>query len=187
MKPKIGEGEGWEAITGAPGFEAGDEVTLIAPIGEDTASACVRLGLDPKTTVAVDLTAADIKHLTVMSAVGGGDAAAKVGDWLRGLGFTVEVIQDSPGFVLQRILGMIANLGCELAQIGVSTPKDIDLAMKLAQNYPKGPIEIADWLGTAKVFAIMSQLQEITGSDRYRPSLWLRRRAQLGLSAYEAE
>ncbi|AIT81463.1 3-hydroxyacyl-CoA dehydrogenase [Novosphingobium pentaromativorans] len=185
VKPTIGEGEGWEAITGLPGFAAGDEVTLIAPIGEDTATACVRLGLDPKTTVAVDLTAAEIRHLTVMSAVGGGDAAAKVADWLRGLGFTVEVIQDSPGFVLQRILGMIANLGCELAQIGVSTPQDIDLAMKLAQNYPKGPIEIADWLGTAKVFTIMSRLQEITGSDRYRPSLWLRRRAQLRLSAYE--
>jgi len=30
----------------------------------------------------------------------------------------------------------------------------------------------------------MQQLQAITGSDRYRPSLWLRRRAMLGLSPY---
>jgi len=29
----------------------------------------------------------------------------------------------------------------------------------------------------------MSRLFEITGSDRYRPSLWLRRRALLGLPA----
>ncbi|MFC3172669.1 3-hydroxyacyl-CoA dehydrogenase [Novosphingobium bradum] len=189
VKPKLGAsdgwGEGWDEITTRPGFVAGDEVTLIAPIGEDCATACARLGLDPKTTVAVDLTAAAAGHLTVMSAIGGGAVAARVGDWLRGLGFRVEVIQDSPGFVLQRILGMIANLGCELAQIGVASPEDIDLAMKLAQNYPKGPVEFADWLGPQKAHAIMVQLQAITGSDRYRPSLWLRRRAQLGLSAYE--
>jgi 3-hydroxybutyryl-CoA dehydrogenase len=80
---------------------------------------------------------------------------------------------------------MIANLGCELAQIGVATPADIDLAMKLAQNYPRGPLEWADWLGVAKVHEIMRQLQAITGSDRYRPSLWLRRRALLGVSARE--
>ena len=31
------------------------------------------------------------------------------------------------------------------------------------------------------------QLQSITGDDRYRPSQWLRRRAQLGLSATTLE
>lgn len=186
VRPRIADPDArWDALTGAEGFAAGDDVTLIAPIGEDCATACVRLGLDPKSTVAVDLTAAEFRHLTVMSAIGGGEAAARVADWLRGLGFTVEVVQDSPGFVLQRILGMIANLGCELAQIGVATPHDVDLAMKLAQNYPKGPLEWANWLGVARTLEIMSQLQAITGSDRYRPSLWLRRRAQLGLSAHQ--
>src|SRR5690606_24685344 len=126
-------------------------------------------------------------HLTVMAAPGGGALAAQVADWLRSKGFKVEVIKDSPGFVLQRALGMIANLGCELAQIGIGSPADIDLAMKLAQNYPKGPMEIAEFIGLQKLHTIMLQLQAITGSDRYRPALWLRRRAQLGLSVYEAD
>jgi 3-hydroxybutyryl-CoA dehydrogenase len=120
-----------------------------------------------------------------MAAVGGAAAANNVAGWLRGQGFVVEVIRDSPGFVLQRILAMIANLGCELAQIGVGSPTDIDLGMKLGQNYPKGPIEWAEWLGLSCTFEIMQQMQAITGSDRYRPSLWLRRRAMLGLSAYD--
>ncbi len=184
LHPKILEqGPEWHAIIEATALQPGDDVTLIAPLGEDCATAVHRLGLDPKKTVAIDLTAIDRKHLTVMSALGGGQAATDTAEWLRGAGFTVEVIQDSPGFVLQRMLAMIANLGCELAQIGVATPKDIDLAMKLAQNYPKGPIEFADWLTPAKVFDILQQLQATTGSDRYRPSLWLRRRALLGLPA----
>ena len=108
-------------------------------------------------------------------------------DWLRGLEFAAEVINDSPGFVLQRVLAMIANLGCELAQIGVGAPDDIDTAMKLAQNYPLGPLEWAEKLGLDNCHEIMRQLQTITGSDRYRPSLWLRRRAMLGLPAHTAD
>jgi 3-hydroxybutyryl-CoA dehydrogenase len=165
----------------------GEGPTLIAPIGEDAASACKRMGLDPASTVAIDFTAADRKHLTVMAAIGGGAVAADVADWLRGHGFKVEVIKDSPGFVLQRILAMVANLGSELAQIGVGTPGDIDLAMKLAQNYPKGPLEWAAHIGVAKVHAILRGIQDITGSDRYRPSLWLRRRALLGLPIHQAD
>ncbi len=185
MQPRLGETSPKWALLGD--VELGDDVTLIAPIGEDCATACHRLGLNPRTTVAVDFTAADCRHLTVMAAVGGRARADDVADWLRGLDFAVEVIADSPGFVLQRILAMVANLGCELAQIGVGTPADIDTAMKLAQNYPLGPLEWAEKLGVAATHEIMRQLQAITGSDRYRPSLWLRRRALLGLSVYEQD
>ena len=164
--------------------DQGEDVVLVAPIGEDCASVCQRLGLDPRMTVAVDFTGADRHHLTVMSAIGGRAVAEAVADWLRGKEFTVEVIADSPGFVLQRVLAMVANLGCELAQTGVGTPQDIDTAMKLAQNYPLGPLEWAEKLGVARCHEIMRKLQETTGSDRYRPSLWLRRRAQLGLPIY---
>jgi 3-hydroxybutyryl-CoA dehydrogenase len=176
-----GESAHW-ALLGESGADA---ITLVAPIGEDCATVCQRLGLDPHTTVAVDFTAVERKHLTVMSAIGGQDAAETVADWLRGKGFIVELIQDSPGFVLQRMLAMVANLACELAQIGVGTPRDIDTAMKLAQNYPLGPLEWAERLGVAQTYEIMTQLQAITGSDRYRPSLWLRRRAQLGLPIHQ--
>jgi 3-hydroxybutyryl-CoA dehydrogenase len=62
-----------------------------------------------------------------------------------------------------------------------------DLAMKLAQNYPLGPFEWAERLGPATVHAVLRHLQNITGSDRYRPSLWLRRRALLGLPIHQAD
>ncbi len=185
LRPKlVGDAAIWAALAAHVDLAPGDDITLVAPIGEDCSTVCQRLGLDPKTTVAIDLTGLDRHHLTVMSAPGGSAAAEQVADWLRGCDLAVEVIQDSPGFVLQRILAMVANLGCELAQIGVGAPADIDTAMKLAQNYPLGPLEWAEKLGVANTFEIMEQLQRITGSDRYRPSLWLRRRAQLGLPVH---
>ena len=184
---KIGDGSDDFAALTELGLVDGDGPTLIAPLGEDCSTVCARLGLDPTNTVAIDFTSVGKKHLTLMTAPGGSAAAQPVAAWLRGHGFIVEVIKDSAGFVLQRILGMIANLGSELAQIGVGSPADIDLGMKLAQNYPAGPLEWADKIGVAKTYRIMQGLQEATGSDRYRPSLWLRRRALLGLSIYQAD
>ncbi len=108
-------------------------------------------------------------------------AARRLAAFLRGTGLAVAVIGDSPAFVAPRILAMIVNLACEVAQIGIGTPEDIDVAMRLAQNYPRGPFEWGEWLGTERVHDMLRRMQEITGSDRYRPSLWLRRRALLAL------
>ncbi len=158
-------------------FDDDNGPLLIAPIGEDATTVCHHLNLPPARTVAIDFTAMDRRHLTLMSAVEGSSSIKQVAEWLRGHGFTVEIIGDSPGFVLQRVIAMIANLSADIAQAGIATPDDIDMAMKLAQNYPRGPIEWIGHLGASTIHRIMTELQAISGSDRYRPSLWLRRRA----------
>jgi 3-hydroxybutyryl-CoA dehydrogenase len=157
------------------------EIFLVSPGGEDAASAAARLGLDPKKVVAVDLIGGEKGFLTLMAPIGGGGAAQKLAAYLRGTGFSVAVVKDSPGFVAPRILAMIVNLACEIAQLGIGIPEDIDVAMRLAQNYPRGPFEWGESIGARRVHDMLRQMQDVTGSDRYRPSLWLRRRALLGL------
>ncbi len=158
------------------------EVILVSPAaGEDAATAAARLGLEPARVVAVDLLGVERGFLTLMPPVGGDAAARKLAAFLRGTGLAVAVIGDSPAFVAPRILAMVVNLACEVAQLGIGTPEDIDVAMRLAQNYPRGPFEWGEWLGTERVHDTLRRMQEITGSDRYRPSLWLRRRALLAL------
>jgi 3-hydroxybutyryl-CoA dehydrogenase len=158
------------------------EVILVSPAaGEDAATAAARLGLEPARVVAVDLLGVEKGFLTLMPPVGGDAAAQKLAAFLRGTGLAVAVVGDSPAFVAPRILAMVVNLACEVAQLGIGTPEDIDVAMRLAQNYPRGPFEWGEWLGTERVHDTLRRMQEITGSDRYRPSLWLRRRALLAL------
>ncbi len=162
--------------------ESEADAILISPRGEDAASACVRLGLHPERVVAVDCLGIDKRFITLMAPLGGCGVIELVATALRSLGYRVAVIRDSPGFIAPRLLAMVANLGCEVAQIGVAeSPEAIDLAMKLAQNYPRGPLEWAAHLGPQNVLETLQELQAVTGSDRYRPSLWLRRRAQLQL------
>ena len=158
------------------------EVILVSPAaGEDAASAAARLRLEPARVVAVDFLGMEKGFLTLMPPVGADAAASRLAAFLRGAGLAVAVIGDSPAFVAPRILAMIVNLACEVAQLGIGTPEDIDVAMRLAQNYPRGPFEWGEWLGTERVHDTLRRMQEITGSDRYRPSLWLRRRALLAL------
>jgi 3-hydroxybutyryl-CoA dehydrogenase len=157
---------------------------LLAPLGEDCTTAALRLGVDPRRAVAVDLTHNVEKRMTVMAAPGADPLALDaVAAMLRKTGRAVTRIRDSAGFIAQRMTAMIANLGCEIAQMGLATPADIDTAMRLGLNYPAGSIEFADRMGVAATYAILCRMQEISGSDRYRPSLWLRRRALLNLPA----
>ena len=97
------------------------------------------------------------------------------------------MIQDTPGFVTQRVIAAICNIGCSVAQQRTAAPEDIDKAVKLGLNYPKGPLEFGDFVGADKIVTILSNIQKLTGDPRYRLVPWLRRRAQLGVSLLTPE
>ncbi|HLS68631.1 MAG TPA: 3-hydroxyacyl-CoA dehydrogenase [Kiloniellales bacterium] len=161
----------------------GSSPILAAPLGEDCTEVSRRSGADPRRLVAVDLLPNVATRITVMGAPNVEPAIRQSVVDLLGQSRKVTLIQDSPGFIAQRLLAMIANLGCEMAQIGLASPTDIDTAMKLGLNYPKGPLEICEHLGCQTTWRILERMQSLTGDDRYRPSQWLRRRAALGLPA----
>src|SRR6202012_2574145 len=139
----------------------GKSPILIAPIGKDATTSAIERGLDPTRTVAIDLTGDPLVR----------DAAAAM---FAKAGTRVTLIKDSPGFIAQRMIAMIANLGCEMAMIGIASAADVDPAMTLGLNYPRGPLALADWLGVKDCHEILVQIQAITGDHRYRPSQWLR-------------
>jgi len=102
-------------------------------------------------------------------------------------GVPVSVIHDSPGFITQRVMAMIVNLGCDIAQQRVASPQDIDTAVRLGLGYPAGPLAMGDAIGAARVLAILDRMQAYTRDPRYRPSPWLIRRARLGVSLLTPE
>lgn len=50
------------------------------------------------------------------------------------------MIEESLGFVSQRVLAMVVNLACDMAQQQIATIEDINAAVKLGLGYPFGPI-----------------------------------------------
>jgi 3-hydroxybutyryl-CoA dehydrogenase len=101
---------------------------------------------------------------------------------LEATGAPVTVINDSAGFVVQRLLAMIVNVGTRIAELRIAAPADIDIAVELGLNYPKGPLALGDALGPARVLAVLDGMQAITHDPKYRATTWLRRRATLGVS-----
>ncbi|WP_436269806.1 3-hydroxyacyl-CoA dehydrogenase [Pseudoduganella sp. LjRoot289] len=96
-------------------------------------------------------------------------------------GQPATLIDDSAGFIVQRVLATIINIGCDIVQQSICTPQDLDSAVTLGLGYPRGPLAWGNHLGPRRVLAILQNLQRVTGDPRYRPSPWLVRRAQLGL------
>ena len=158
---------------------------FVAPLGEDASGAAVRLQLDPARTVAVDMFGRFSGRRTLMKTpLTKSDILAAAVAALSTEKIPVTVINDSPGFVVQRLLAMIVNIGTRIAELRIATPADIDTAVELGLNYPKGPLALGDVLGPGRVLAVLDGMQAITHDPKYRATIWLRRRARLGVSLH---
>ena len=90
---------------------------LVTPIGEDATTCAVEQGLDPKRTVAVDTLFPMVKRRTIMTTPITDPAYRDAAHGLLASdGVPVTVCHDSPGFIAQRIVAMIVNIGCSIAQ-----------------------------------------------------------------------
>jgi 3-hydroxybutyryl-CoA dehydrogenase len=76
--------------------------------------------------------------------------------------------------VLDRLLAQLINEASYAADEGVAEPGDIDTAMRLGLNHPRGPFEWLDELGAERVLATLDALSDQLGPDRYRPAGRLR-------------
>jgi 3-hydroxybutyryl-CoA dehydrogenase len=164
-----------------------DAVLVVTPLGLDTTHAALDKGLDPRRTVALDplfpAAFASGGRITLMTSPATDAAIADaVHRTLVAAGRKVTRIADSPGFIAQRMLAMVVATACEIAQQQIATPADIDAAVRLGLGYPQGPLALGDAIGPVRILEILSGLHALTGDPRYRPPLWLRRRAALGLS-----
>jgi 3-hydroxybutyryl-CoA dehydrogenase len=164
------------------------DVCFVAPLGKDCTAAVLEQGLDPARTVAVDPLFGFSKRRTLMvnpltrREVRDAAHAALAAD-----GVPVSVINDSAGFVAQRVVAHIVNVGCDIVQMRIASPEDLDRAVMLGLGYPKGPLAMGDAIGPKKILAVLNAMHELYQEPRYRPSPWLRRRAQLGASLLTPE
>ena len=165
-----------------------EAICFVAPLGADVTATALELGLDAQRTVALDPLFGFKKRRTLMkSPMTRKEVVEAAHGLLAADGVPVSLINDSPGFVAQRVVAHIVNVGCDIAQMRIAAPQDLDRAVTLGLGYPRGPLAMGDSLGPKRVLAVLEAMHAIYQEPRYRPSPWLRRRAALGLSLLTPE
>lgn len=105
---------------------------------------------------------------------------------LQHVGFTVERVEDRVGLVQLRVLSTIINEAAFAVLEGVATPSDIDQAMKLGTNYPKGPLAWADEIGLPVIMLVLDGLYREYQQERYRPCVLLKQYVRAGWTGKSA-
>lgn len=127
----------------------------------------------------------DLERATVVeiAAWPDGDPAAlgAAGRYFTAMGKHVECTPgEAPGLVLGRIVCQLVNEACFAAGEGVGSAADLDTALRLGFNHPRGPFEWGREIGPANVLATLDALSADIGADRYRAAPLLRRWAAVG-------
>ena len=82
--------------------------------------------------------------------------------------FPVEV-NDSPGFVANRILLPMINEAIYTLHEGVAGVEEIDSVMMLGMSHPMGPLHLADFIGLDVCLSIIEVLHDGFGRPKYAP------------------
>lgn len=79
------------------------------------------------------------------------------------------VVNDSPGFVSNRLLFTLIGEAMKLLESDIAKKEDIDVVMKFGMNHPMGPIKLADFIGLDVCLNILEVLYANLKDDRFKP------------------
>ncbi|WP_028125845.1 3-hydroxybutyryl-CoA dehydrogenase [Eremococcus coleocola] len=89
-------------------------------------------------------------------------------------------VNDSYGFVSNRVLMPMINEAAFTLYESVATPEAIDQVMELGMNHPMGPLKLADLIGLDTCLSIMNVLYEGFNDPKYRPCPLLKKYVAAG-------
>src|SRR5246127_2890603 len=90
------------------------------------------------------------------------------------MGKEVVVVKESPGFITSRVNALIGNEAFAMLEAGLASPEDIDKAVKLGLNHPRGPFEMVALVGLDVRLRILEYLHQTLG-EKYRPNELLKK------------
>lgn len=88
---------------------------------------------------------------------------------LKEMGKDWVTVNDSPGFISNRVLMLTINEAVFLLHEKVSSAEDIDKVFKKCFGHTMGPLETADLIGVDTILKSLEVLQECINDSKYKP------------------
>jgi 3-hydroxybutyryl-CoA dehydrogenase len=109
------------------------------------------------------------------------ETVSRARDLLKQMGKNGIVVNDSPGFVTNRVMMLMINEAIFLLHEQVSSAAEIDLLFTQCFGHKMGPLETADLIGLDTVLLSLEVLYENFNDSKYRPCPLLRKMVDAGL------
>ncbi len=100
--------------------------------------------------------------------------------WGEGLGKTIIVAKDTPGFIVNALLIPYILDAVRMYENGLATKEDIDTGIKLGLNHPMGPLTLLDFVGLDTTLFIADEMFKETKDARFAAPTLLRRMVTAG-------
>ncbi len=100
--------------------------------------------------------------------------------WGEGLGKTIIVSKDAPGFIVNALLIPYLLDAVRMYENGFATKEDIDTGIKLGLNHPMGPLTLLDFVGLDTTLFIADEMFKETKDPRFAVPTLLRRMVTAG-------
>jgi 3-hydroxybutyryl-CoA dehydrogenase len=100
-------------------------------------------------------------------------------EFLEKSDIAVAELEETPGFILDRVIASIVNEACVMYSAKLATLEDMDRMMKVCVNWPMGPFEFADTIGVDRVVEILESVSQQLG-PKYLPNFLLKRMVDAG-------
>ena len=119
--------------------------------------------------------------LEVVKTIATNDETLEVGkSFGTSLGKTIVISQDTPGFIVNRLLNPFLMTAARMLEAGIATKEDIDTSIKLGLGHPMGPLALMDLIGLDIVLHATSAIYEETRDPQYAPPVLLKKMVTAG-------
>ena len=124
------------------------------------------------------------------------ETAKVIVDVSKKLGKETVIVNEAPGFAVNRILVPTLLEAVFAIQEGVATVEDMDTAVRLGLNWPMGPLTLLDFVGLDTALHISDYFVDEFKDSKYRaPTLlrkmvragWLGRKSGMGFYDYSGD
>ncbi len=101
-------------------------------------------------------------------------------DFGKTLGKTVIIAQDTPGFIVNRLLVPFMLNAIRMLEAGIASREDIDTGVNLGLNHPMGPLTLCDFVGLDTLYFIANAMYDELKDPQYASPTLLRKMVTAG-------